>query len=58
MKNKVKYSRLERNECIDGLASELICGTDDSSLGNTLVKDESRFNLSGRETVTGDVDDI
>ena len=46
--NKAKRNlRLEGNEGIDGLASELICGTDDSSLGNTLMKDESRFDLSG-----------
>lgn len=40
------------------MTGELICSADDGSLGDTLVHDESALYLSGRETMTGDVDDI
>ena len=43
---------------MDGLAGELVVGTDDGSLGDSRVEDESRLNLGGRQTMAGDVDDI
>ena len=53
-----RYIRLECDESVHGLAGELVVGTDDGSLSDTGEKDEGRFDLSGRETVTGDVDDV
>ena len=53
-----RYIRFECDESVHGLASELVVGTDDGSLSDTGEKDEGRFDLSGRETVTGDVDDV
>ena len=50
--------RFESDESVDGLTCQLICGTDDRSLGDTLVEDESGFDLSCGETMTRDVDDI
>ena len=43
---------------MDGLAGELVVGTDDSGFSNTRVENEGGLDLSGRETVTRDVDDI
>ena len=43
---------------MDGLASELVVGTDDSCFSDTVVENEGRLDLSGRQAVTGDVDDI
>ena len=53
-----RYSRLERDESVYGLACELVCGSDDGGLSNTLMQDEGGFDFGGRETVTRDVDDI
>ena len=53
-----RYIRLECDESVNGLACELVVGTDDGGLSDTREKDEGRFDLSGRETVTGNVDDI
>ena len=50
--------RLEGDECIHGLTGKLVCSTNNSCLSDTLVEDEGRFNLSGRETMARDVDDI
>ena len=52
------YVRLESDEGVHGLAGELVIGTDDSSLGDTGIEDESRLDLSSRETMTRHVDDI
>lgn len=49
---------LDGNEGIDGLAGQLVGDTNDSGLGNGVVLNQSSLNLSGRETVTADVDDI
>ena len=43
---------------MDGLAGEIVAHTNDGSLGDTLVEDQSRLNLSSRETVPRDTDDI
>ena len=40
------------------LAGELIVGANDGSLSDAVVEDERGLDLSGRETVAGDVDDI
>ena len=50
--------RFESDESINSLTSQLISCTNDSGLCNTLMKNKSRLDLSGRQTVTGDVDDI
>ena len=55
---KMRYSRLQGNESMDGLASEFISGTDDSSLSDARVHDEGGLDLSSRETVARDVDNI
>lgn len=39
--------RLERDERVYGLASELVVGTDDGGLSDTVVEDEGRLDLSG-----------
>jgi hypothetical protein len=38
---KRKYARLEGNKGEDGLTGEIISNTNDSSLGDTLVEDQS-----------------
>lgn len=43
---------------MNGLASELVSGTNDGGLSDTSVHDERRLDLSSRETVTGHVDDV
>jgi len=53
-----EYARLESNKGEDGLAGELIIDTDNGSLCDTLVEDQSRLDLSSGETVSRDVDDI
>lgn len=53
-----RNSRLQSDECIYCLTCQLVSGTNHSSLGDTLVKDESRLDFGGGETVTGDVDNI
>lgn len=50
--------RFEGNERVDGLARELVCGTDDGCLSNTLVQDECGLDLCCRETVSRDIDNI
>lgn len=50
-----------RLECYvgdDGLSGELVGHANDGSLGNAVVLNQCRLNLSGRETVTRDVDDV
>jgi hypothetical protein len=51
-------SVLDGDEGVDGLAGQLVGNTNDSRLGNGVVLNQSSLNLSGRETVTADVDDI
>lgn len=51
-------SVLDGDEGVDGLAGQLVRNTNDSRLGNGVVLDQSSLNLSGREAVTADVDDI
>ena len=55
---KVKDEPFKSDEGVDSLASELVVGTDDSCFSDTVVENEGRLDLSGRQTVTGDVDDI
>ena len=52
------HLRFESDESVDGLTRQLIGGTDDRSLGDALVEDESGFDLSCGKTMTRDVDDI
>ena len=52
------HVRFESDESVNGLTCQLIGGTDDRSLSDTLVEDESGFDLSCGETVTRDIDDI
>ncbi len=52
------YVPLESDEGVDGLASELIVGTDDGRLSNTIVENECGLDLSSGQTMTRDVDDI
>lgn len=51
-------SVLDGDEGVDGLAGQLVGNTNDSRLGNGVVLNQSSLDLSGRETVTADVDDI
>ncbi len=53
-----RHVPLERDKGVDGLTGELVVSTDNGGLSNTVVEDESRLDLGGRETVTGDVDNI
>lgn len=39
-------ARFERDECKDSLAGELISGTNDGGLSDTLVKDKRRLYFS------------
>lgn len=43
---------------MDGLTSQFVIRANNGSLGNTVVEDKGRLNLSSRETVTRDVDDV
>lgn len=52
------YVRLKGDKGIDGLAGEVVGDTDDGRLGDSLVEDQSRLNLSSGETVPRDADDI
>ena len=54
----MKDEPFESDEGVDSLTSELVVGTDDSCFSDTVVENEGRLDLSGRQTVTGDVDDI
>ena len=54
----VRELGLQRDEGVDSLACELVVGTDDSCFSDTVVEDEGRLDLSCRQAVTGDVDDI
>ena len=58
LRRKVKDEPFESDEGVDSLASELVVGTDDSCFSDTVVENEGRLDLSGRQAVTGDVDDI
>lgn len=58
LQRKVKDEPFESDEGVHSLASELVVGTDDSCFSDTVVENEGRLDLSGRQTVTGDVDDI
>lgn len=49
---------LDGDECVDGLAGELVVDADDGSLGDGGVLDEGGLNLGGGEAVAGDVDDV
>lgn len=49
---------LECDERVDRLTGQLVCGTDDGGFGHAFVEDEGGFDLSSRQTVAGDVDDI
>ena len=53
-----RYIRFECDESVHGLAGELVVGTDDGGLGDAREENECGLDLSGRETVTRDVDDI
>ena len=55
---KVKDEPFKSDEGVHSLASELVVGTDDSCFSDTVVENEGRLDLSGRQAVTGDVDDI
>ena len=57
-KLKREYARLEGNKGEDSLAGNIVSDTDDSSLGDAFVEDQSRLDLSGGETVARDVDYI
>lgn len=52
------YIRFKGDKSMDGLAGDFIHDTDRGSLGDGLVEDQSRLDLSSRETVPRDVDDI
>ena len=54
----VGYIRFKGNKGIDDLTSDLVSDTDDGSLGDALVEDQGRLDLSSGETVPRDVDDI
>lgn len=43
---------------MDGLTSQLVVCADDGSLSNAIVQDEGRLDLSGRQTMSSDVDDV
>jgi hypothetical protein len=49
---------LDGNKGSDCLASELIGHTDNSSLGDGVVLDQSGLDLSSGQTVTGNVDNV
>lgn len=49
---------LHGDESVDGLSGEIISSSDDGSLGDSSVNDQRRLDLSGRKSVTRDVDDI
>jgi hypothetical protein len=51
-------SVLDGNEGVDGLAGQLVRNTNDGRLSNGVVLNKSSLNLSSRETVTADVDDV
>lgn len=50
--------RLEGDECVHGLAGEFVAGTDDGCLSDTGIEDESRLDLGGGQTMSGNVDDV
>ena len=43
---------------MDGLAGELVVGTDDGGLGDSRVEDESGLDLSGGQAMSRHFDDI
>jgi hypothetical protein len=49
---------LEGDKGVDGLSGELIRDTNNSSFGDVLVSKEGSLNLSGGQSVTGNVDNI
>ena len=49
---------LDGNEGVDGLAGELVGNTDDSSLGDRVVLNQSSLNLGSAETVATNVDNV
>ena len=49
---------LERDESVDGLASELIGNTNDGSLSDGTVRQKSGLDLSSGQTVTANVDNV
>lgn len=51
-------SVLDGDKGVDGLASQLVGDTNNGGLGNGVVLNQGSLNLSGRETVAADVDDI
>ena len=54
----VRELGLQRDEGVDGLASELVGRADDGGLRDALVQEQRGLDLRGGETVTRDVDDI
>ena len=51
-------SVLDGHECIDGLPGQFIIDTDDCGFCDRVVLNQGCFDFGGRETVTGDVDNI
>ena len=56
--NESKDEPFESDEGVHSLTGELVVGTDDSCFSDTVVENEGRLDLSGRQAVTRDVDDI
>jgi hypothetical protein len=51
-------SFLDRDKRIDGLASQFVIDTNNGRLANGVVLNESSLNLSRRQTMTADVDNV
>jgi hypothetical protein len=49
---------LDGDEGVDGLAGKVVSNTNDGGFGDGGVLDERGLDLSGGQTVTGDVDDV
>jgi hypothetical protein len=50
--------RLKSNEGVDALTSQVIMTTNNGSFSNRVVKNQSRLDFRGRETMAGNVDHI
>lgn len=51
-------SILDGDKSVDRLAGQLISDTNDSGLRDGMVVDEGSLNLSSRETMAGNVDNV
>ena len=52
------YIRLESNKGIDGLACEVVGGSNDGGLSDSGVKNERGLDLGSRQTMARNVDNI